>query len=230
MSDRSEGPPRGSPDSSRIGLFGGTFDPVHRGHLCIAEEVCRAFSLTRVEFVPARTPPHKTGRTITDIKHRLAMLEKALAGEPGFRVSREEACREGPSYLVDTLRSYRAKLPPGASLFFLMGMDSYREISTWRDYADLFSLTDFVVISRPGYPRPAIGETLAPEVAARFTEGSGPPVYLEHRSGHRIYFHETLSLDVSSARIREQLRQGQSPSALVPDKVLAYIRENNLYS
>jgi nicotinate-nucleotide adenylyltransferase len=230
MSDRSEVPSRYAPGSSRIGLFGGTFDPVHRGHIAIAEEVCRAFSLGRVEFLPARVPPHKTGRTITDIRHRLAMLEKATAGHSCFRVSREEANREGPSYLVDTLEHYHQGLPAGTSLFFLMGMDNFREISTWHDYARLFSLSHFVVISRPGYSRPRIREAVPPEVAGLFTECHGPPAYLEHPSGCRIYFHEDLVLDVSSARIREEIRQGQSPSRWVPETVLAYIRENHLYS
>ena len=230
MSDRGSIPALFPPGPLRIGLFGGTFDPVHMAHLCVAEEVYRTFSLSWLEFLPSRTPPHKTTRRITDIFHRLEMLQRALSGTPHFRISVEEARREGPSYLVDTLQSYRAKYPPdGFLLFFVMGMDSYREISTWHEYPRLFALSEFVVISRPGYPRPRLEDAVSPDVACLFTLCPDTPNCLVHESGHRVWFCEDLSLELSSAQVRELLHQGKQPRELVPEPVLAYIRENNLY-
>ena len=218
--------PGGTPG---LGLLGGTFDPVHLGHLRAAEEVRRLFALAWVEFLPAGTPPHKTDRPTTEVSHRLAMLQEALRGQPHFRLSEAEACRHGLSYLVDTLKEYRRHCPAPSPLFFIMGMDSFREIATWHNFPELFSLSHFVVLSRPGYPRPELAEAVGPELAGRFTAYAGPPDYLEHPSGHRVYFQETLFLEISSSQVRSLIRQGRDASHLVPAGVLAYIREKNLY-
>lgn len=213
----------------RIGVFGGTFDPVHLGHLRSAEEIRQSFSLSRVEFLPAGIPPHKTGKPTTDVSHRIAMLGLAVARNPLFQVSEDEACRGGLSYLVDTLRGYRDRNPQDVSLYFIMGMDSFREISSWHHYPDLFSLSHFVVVSRPGYPRPKLNEAVSREVAAAFRECPEDDLCLEHESGCKVHFRETTLLDISSRRLREWIRQGQSVRYLVPEEVEAYIRQNGLY-
>jgi nicotinate-nucleotide adenylyltransferase len=215
--------------AKRIGLFGGTFDPVHHGHLRAGEEIRQAFSLAWVEFLPARIPPHKTDQPITDISHRVAMLRLAVAGNPYFRVSEVEASREGVSYLVDTLEAYRQHYPSEVALYFIMGMDSFREIATWHRYPALFSLSHFVVITRPGYKRPGLSEVVSPDVADSFGPCEGEPDAMEHPSGHRIHFQETTLLDISASRLRRWMLEERSVRYLIPEPVWEYVREYGLY-
>jgi nicotinate-nucleotide adenylyltransferase len=217
-----------SPGES-IGLLGGTFDPVHFGHLRIAEEVREHLSLSRIEFIPANIPPHKTSRPFTKVSQRLAMLRLALQGNPAFHLSEREACRTGVSYLVDTLAAIRTELPRTVSLFFLMGMDNFLEISTWHRYPELFSLSHFVVLSRPGYPRPDWREVVSPEVADSFKKTSTEPSTVEHTSGHKIFFHETTPLDISASDIRRRIGLRKSARYLLPEPVRNYILQNGLY-
>jgi len=186
-------------------------------------------ALGRIDFLPSNIPPHKTHRSCTGTAPRLDMLRLALQGNPFFRISQEETRREGVSYLVDTLNTLRGKLPRDASLYFLMGMDSFQEISTWHRYPDLFSLTNFVVISRPGYRRPRLGDVVSAEVEARFRDPGEATDRLDHESGHSIFFHETTGLAISSTEIREAARLGRSIRYLVPDPVRQYILEHGLY-
>ncbi len=213
-----------------IGLFGGTFDPVHYGHLRAGEEIRQALSLAWIEFLPAGIPPHKTARPLTDVAHRVAMLRLAVRGNPAFRVSELEAVRAGVSYLVDTLQAYRERVPAETPLFFIMGMDSFREIATWHRYPDLFSLSHFVVITRPGYDRPPLSEVVSPDVASRFAPSGDGSDSLEHESGHRILFRETTLLDIAATRLRAWMRSGRSVRYLIPERVREYIREKGLYA
>ncbi len=135
---------------TRIGLLGGSFDPVHYGHLRLAEEVAERFDLHVVEFIPCLLPPHKPSTRLTAPRHRLAMLRKALADNKRFRLSEREIKRGGVSYLYDTLLEYRAELGAQADLYFIMGMDSFLEIATWHRYEELFCLTHLIVATRPG--------------------------------------------------------------------------------
>ncbi len=227
MKKRSRGAPAGA---KGIGLFGGTFDPVHYGHLRAGEEIRQAFSLSWVEFLPARIPPHKTQKPLTEVKHRLAMLRLAVEGNPYFRVSEVEATREGVSYLVDTLIAYREHYPSDVSLYFILGMDSFLEIATWHRYAELFSLSNFVVITRPGYERPALSEVVSEQVASSFEPSRQEKDCLEHRDGHRIFFRDTTLLDIAASRLRAWIREGRSVRYLIPEGVWAYVQENGLYA
>lgn len=213
-----------------IGLFGGTFDPVHNGHLRAGEEIRQAFSLSWVEFLPARIPPHKTGQPLTHVSHRVAMLRLAVEQNPYFRVSEVEANRKGVSYLVDTLEAYREHYPPDVELYFIMGMDSFQEIATWHRYPALFSLSHFVVITRPGYNRPGLSEVVSEDVACSFVPSQGVTDCLEHASGHRIYFQETTLLDISGSRVRAWIREERSVRYLIPERVWEYVQENGLYA
>ena len=132
----------------RLGIRGGSFDPVHLGHLRSAEEVREALPLDRVCFVPANHPPHKPRRRLAERSARLAMLEIAIAGNPGFCASDVELKRGGTSYSIDTIRSF-ASTEPGAQLFFIVGIDTFREMHTWKDTGRLFELASVVVTSRP---------------------------------------------------------------------------------
>ncbi|MEW6440427.1 MAG: nicotinate-nucleotide adenylyltransferase [bacterium] len=213
----------------QFGMIGGTFDPIHFGHLRAAEEIREIFRLCRLEFLPARVPPHKKTRDFTCVEQRIEMLREAIREAPWFGISQVEANREGPSYLVDTLRTCRTGLDPGSALFFIMGMDSFREIGTWHRFQELFHLADFIVTTRPGYIRPRLEQVLPPEVACRFREAQADGSLLIHESGRRIFFQEITLLDISATQIRKRIREGKSVRYLVPERVIEYIRKNGLY-
>ena len=152
----------------RLGLFGGTFNPMHYGHLRSAEEVCQALGLTRLWFIPAGQPPHKTAQGITPFEVRLEMSRLAVGNHPVMSVSDLEGQRPGRSYSIETLRQISQEVGPAWELYFILGLDAILEIATWRDYKDLFTLSHFVVLDRPGYDRQRLGEVLLREVHPRF--------------------------------------------------------------
>lgn len=212
----------------RLGIFGGTFDPIHYGHLRSAEEVRQAQQLDRVLFIPSAQPPHKSRRDLVSAEHRLAMVRRAVRANPYFRASDVEVRQSGPSYSVRTLETLRRR-HPAARLVFVIGADAFRDIGTWFDYRRLFELADFVVTSRPPHP------TLEPlewvPVAARGDfrykrRGSE----LEHVSGHRVAFQRISDLAISATQLRHLLQHGRSVKYLTPTAVERYIAENQLYA
>ena len=152
----------------RLGLFGGTFNPIHYGHLRSAEEVCEALALTRLWFIPAGHPPHKTAPGITPFEVRLEMSRLAVGDHPVMAVSDIEGRRPGRSYSIETLRQIRQEVGPAWELYFILGLDAILEIATWKDYTDLFTLSHFVVLDRPGYDRQRLEEVLLREVHPLF--------------------------------------------------------------
>ena len=217
-------------DTYRMGLMGGTFDPVHFGHLRTGEEIKDRFHLDVLEFIPALMSPHKRAYPVTDPKHRVEMLRRAIHGNESFRLSEVEIHRGGISYLYDTLHEYRTGLGSKAQFYFIMGMDSFLEIATWYRYADLFSLTHFVITTRPGYQRLVLAEVVSPEVARGFRAIETQGTMIEHESGNRIYFEEIPSLDISATDIRDRIASGGSVRYLLPDSVWRYIVDNHLYA
>jgi len=211
----------------KTGILGGTFNPIHRAHLSIAEEVLEACNLDRILFIPAATPPHKDVAGEVEFHHRLAMVEAAIAGHPHFQVSDLEIQRSGKSYSVDTLEILRRQ-DPGGELFFIIGLDSYRDISSWKDFARIFSLCHVVVTTRPGVD---VGEPLAPLPVAIHKEFcyADKPGEMQHKSGNRLIFLKETCLDISSTQIRKMLAEGQSVQHLVPGEVIDYIKEKGLY-
>lgn len=196
-----------------VGFMGGTFDPIHYGHLAMAEGACQLAKLDRVVFLPNRQPPHKAGRVVSPAEHRAAMVQQAIAGNPRFAFSDLELKREGPSYTIDTVRALQAAHPDW-ELAFLVGMDSLLEIQTWREYATLLQMIDLLVVTRPGYARDrqeAMLAALGPELT------------------RRIRVLETPGVAVSSSELRRLAAAGYSLRYLVPDAVAAYIREHGLY-
>lgn len=196
-----------------VGVFGGTFDPIHLGHLRVAEEVGEALGLDRVLFMPARLPPHKTGVEIPP-EMRLEMVRRAVAPNDRFEASDLELRREGPSYSVVTLKELRRTLSPGDRLWFLLGEDAFREIHTWHRFPEIFEEADLAVMRRP----PGAGELRPPASLAwefRPTESG-----FRHRSGREVRFVPVTLLDISSTRIRRDLEEGRSVRYLVPDSVL----------
>jgi nicotinate-nucleotide adenylyltransferase len=212
----------------KIGLFGGTFDPVHWGHLRSAEEVSETFGLDRVLFVPAAIPPHKRGETTTPVKHRLKMVRLAVARNRRFAVSTAEIARPGVSYSIDTLRHFARKLRKGDSLYFIIGLDAFREIGTWKDFAELFSLANFIVTSRPGTKDRNVLRGTGVAVKKLFCYDASEGCY-RHRSGSRLLFIELTDIAISASEIRNLVKRGQSIRYLVPSSVENYIKKTGLY-
>lgn len=212
----------------RIGVFGGTFDPIHLAHLRCAEEAREQLGLDRILLVPAADPPHKSARRVTAAHHRLAMVKLAAAGNPHFRVSTVELERRGPSYTVDTLRSLRLRLAPATRLVLLLGLDAFREIGTWKDYRRLFTLADLAVWTRPpGVVRAA--RALLPVAARRDFCYAKDQRTLIHQTGTRIHFLTVTALDISASDIRRRLRRGQSVRYLLAPPVERYLSREGLY-
>lgn len=212
----------------KIGIFGGTFDPIHWGHLRSAEEVSEAFGLDRVYFIPASIPPHKRGQTHTPARDRLQMVRLAVARNPRFKVSTIEIRRPGVSYSIDTVREFVQRLKPADSLYFIIGLDAFREIATWRDYEEIFPLCNFIVTSRPGSKEsdPLKGTGVA--VKKLFCYDFKRQNY-RHRSGTRVHFIELTDIAISASEIRALVRQGKSIRYLGPSSVEKYIKRRGLY-
>lgn len=211
----------------KVGILGGTFNPIHYGHLRIAEEVRERFDLARVILVPAAIPPHKALSSDPLFEHRFHMVSEALADNPLFEISDIEGRREGPSFLIDTLRELR-ELYPGDELFFIMGSDSFADIRTWKEYAGYFSLCNIVVVERPGVTFEELAQALPEDVAREFTPYPAEK-RLAHLSGYSVYFFTGTLLDISSSNIRSLERLGRSIRYLVPETVERYIKEKRLY-
>jgi nicotinate-nucleotide adenylyltransferase len=199
-----------------IGVLGGTFDPVHLGHLAIAEDAREALGLERVLFIPAAAPPHKPGRPISPGETRLAMVELAIAGNPAFAVDRVELDRPGPSYAVDTIELLAARERAAGrdpDLTFILSAEAFRELPSWRSPDRLLELCRFAVVPRAGTETPdrAWVEARFPGRADRVTFLAGP------------------LLGVSSTGIRARIRAGRSIRYLVPDAVAQYIADHGLY-
>lgn len=201
----------------KIGVLGGTFNPIHFGHLRAAEEVREALGLDRVLFVPAKIPPHKSSSEVARPEVRLEMTRRALAGNPHLQVSEIELRREGLSYSVDTLHELRSSLGPADRLWFIVGSDAFREIHTWHRFPEIFRAADILVMRRP----PAEGEITPPlELSSQFAASE---TGFRHESGREVRILPITLLDISSTRIRRALAEGRSIRYLVPDPVLAYL-------
>jgi len=200
----------------RVGVMGGTFDPIHYGHLVIAEEVRAALELTEVIFIPAGHPPHKSTRTVTEVTHRVAMLQLALASNPYFRISHLEIERTGPSYTVDTLHTLRAEWGASTALFFIIGWDSLEELYTWhRAAAILTEITQLVAVRRPGYEEDhkynSILEQRLPGILEKLVVVQAP------------------QLEISATDLRQRVAEERPIKYQTPEAVETYINENRLY-
>ncbi|MFO7983610.1 MAG: nicotinate-nucleotide adenylyltransferase [Desulfuromonadales bacterium] len=211
----------------RIGILGGTFNPVHLAHLRIAEEVREGCGLDQILFMPAAVPPHKAVAEKVPFRHRLAMVEAAVADNPAFVASDLEGRRSGKSFSVHTLEILREK-NPGADFYFLMGMDSFREIDSWYQYQRLFDLAHIVVTSRPDVPSGDPMSLVPVAMADQFCYDSAAKS-LRHQSGKTVIFFTETLLDISSTDIRHKVDEGLSIRYLVPPQVEDYIIENGLY-
>lgn len=212
----------------KIGILGGTFNPIHLAHLRIAEGVRDQFDLDEVIFVPAAEPPHKPLAGDLPFVHRCEMVKQAIAGNPAFSVSDIEAKRGGKSYSIDTLRAFRQERPED-EFFFIIGSDSFLDFGSWRAYRSFFEYCNIVVVERPGAVITALDLVLPVAIAHEFCYYDAEK-RLAHRSGYSVYYLEGLPFAISSSAIREQARRGRSIRYLVPDAVEHYIKEQRLYA
>ncbi|WP_298271705.1 nicotinate-nucleotide adenylyltransferase [Geobacter sp.] len=212
----------------KTGILGGTFNPIHHAHLRIAEEVRDRFGLDRVIFIPAAAPPHKPMAGELPFKTRCEMVRLATADNPAFAVSGIEGRRAGKSYSIDTLRELRQE-HPGDEFFFIIGSDSFLDISSWREYAAIFDACNIVVVERPGAEVPDLAATLPVAIASRFCYHPAEK-RLAHYSGYSVYYLAGVPLDISSSAIRALARLGRSIRYLVPERVEQYIKEQRIYT
>jgi nicotinate-nucleotide adenylyltransferase len=211
----------------RLGILGGTFDPIHYGHLRLAEEVGETLNLEHIYLIPAALPPHKGRKNISAFEHRLEMTRIASAESPRLKVLDIEARRQGFSYSIETLKSFHAMYPPDLDLHFVLGMDAFLEIETWKDFRSLFNYAHFVVIQRPGFPSDILGSFL-PTLGVSF-EKKDPANRFVAPSGYEVILMEATLMDISSTKIREKVAGGKSIRFLVPEAVRCYIKNNSLY-
>ena len=219
----------------RIGLFGGTFNPIHRGHLYAASEVIKRFHLDQIFLIPAALPPHKTPGLVARAEDRLKMINLAIADISGLTVSDVELNRPGPSYTIDTIRHFKSTLANDAGIYLIMGLDAFLEIHTWKSHQDLLEEIAFIVMARPdddyadaqqGWRilEAYLNSTLSSdsqfdaELASYRLEGKQP-----------VYICDIKALDISSTKIRELIKKKQNIENLVPPEVAGYIGLKGLY-
>ncbi len=208
----------------KIGLFGGTFDPVHEGHLALARAAMECCRLDRILFIPAARPPHK-GQPVASFDHRVAMLREALAGCRDMDVSLVEAERDTPSYTIDTVREMKRRLA-GQELFFVLGADSLVELHLWYRYEELLGLVRFIVAARPSIPFAQVAGAVA-GLPGDFVYDARTRVW-QRADGARIHYLADVRVEVSSSRVRRLLASGR-PAPMVPERVRRYIETHHLY-
>lgn len=187
----------------RIGVLGGTFNPIHVGHLAIAQMALERMHLTKVVFVPAHIPPHKNPGVVAGAKHRYQMVRLAIEGNDTFEVSDFEINKRGKSYTVDTMKYFHHFYPPDTKLYFIIGGDTLGDLRSWRYIEEILKIAEFIVVNRPGYVK--------------------KPGDVRH---HSVIM---PGIDISSSYVRIRLFQGRTIRYFVPDKVLEYISQNQLY-
>jgi nicotinate-nucleotide adenylyltransferase len=218
----------------RIGLFGGTFNPIHLGHLRAALEVQEGFSLDRILFIPSALPPHKAPLDLAESTDRMNMVRLAVAQRPGFAASDVEIKRSGPSYTVDTVRHLKTKMPEGTTNYLIVGLDAFLEVDTWKSYTDLFAQIPLIVISRPESARERADQWrqldgyLKKTISGDLTFNRSQSCY-EKMGMLPIYWYEVSALAISSTRIRQLRKSGRSIDFLVTKEVADYITSRGLY-
>ena len=217
---------------TRVGLFGGTFNPIHSGHIRAAEKVRDAFDLDTLFFIPSALPPHKPCENLADAKDRFHMIRLATEGGAGFSVSDVEVKRPGASYTIDTARHFKDIHGALSDVFLVVGMDAFLEIHTWKLYKELFSLTAFIVMTRfdggVGKYLSSLGAYIQSRVSGGYGLSQGEFCF-RHKTLRPVFFFDVKPLDISSTRIRSLLRSGRSPGPMLPAAVMDFINRKGLY-
>jgi nicotinate-nucleotide adenylyltransferase len=217
-----------------LGLFGGTFNPLHNGHLQVARDVLAGFDLEKIVFIPAAIPPHKGAEDLADARDRFHMIAAEIRSHEGFVASDVEIQRTGPSYTIDTIRYFLGRVSGSQPCFLLVGTDAFFEIDTWKSWHRLFDLVPFVVMTRP-----AAGACKSPPASMleNYIHAHVDPGYewraqascFIHPAKQPVHLFPVTPVDISATRIRRRLRQGISIKGMVPESVETYIKEKGLY-
>ncbi len=223
----------------RIGLFGGTFNPIHNGHLKAVYEVQKRFALDKSYIIPSAIPPHKEQDCVVDAKDRIEMIRLAVASSPDTMesvvISDVELKRSGPSYTIDTLFYFKSILPEDSQIYFILGLDAFLEIDTWKSYMDLFLLTSFIVITR--FPaeqndisimRKSLENYLQNRISLNYKYSDSQSCYVNNER-KPVFFFDVNPLNISSTRIRRLVSMGRSIRLFVPEKVDDLIKTKGLY-
>ncbi len=220
----------------RIGLFGGTFDPIHMGHIKAATEVMEAFSLDKIMFIPSALPPHKTLDRVTKAESRIEMTRLAISDHPDFTVSAVELERPGISYTIDTVRYLQSTMEEKTAFYFILGLDAFFEIETWKSYKTLFRVIPFIVMTRPfnGHQKGTavengIHDYLKTKISLDYRYNALESCFI-HDDNQTIFIFKVSPMEISSTEIRNLIQKGMPFQYLVPEKVESYIKSKGLYT
>jgi nicotinate-nucleotide adenylyltransferase len=212
----------------KLGILGGTFNPIHFGHLRTAEEIGEELGLEKVFLIPSAFPPHKTKDPVTPFHHRLTMARLAVGDSPLLDVLDLEGKRRGLSYSIETLKEFHVMFSPDPELFFVVGTDAFLEIDTWKGYMELFDYAHFVIVQRPGYNAGEL-EPFLSDIGLEVKKAKMPNVFITP-SGKTLIPMAPTFMEISSTHIRRRVSAGKSIRFLVPESVRAYITEKGLFS
>ena len=221
--------------AKKIGIFGGTFNPIHLGHLRAAVEIREGFGLDAVYLIPSALPPHKDHDNLAPAADRMAMVKSAIEGHHGLRASDIELKRQGPSFTIDTVCTFRKHLPEEAWLYLIVGLDAFLEIETWKSYQDLLHIIPLIVINRPdpeGRLQPSISNAVSNLLNQGQLQGyacSMDKPCFTHCEKQPIFTFNVTALNISSTHIRDQVRQNKAIDFLVPESVRIHIDAKGLY-
>jgi nicotinate-nucleotide adenylyltransferase len=215
----------------RIGLFGGTFNPIHTGHIQVSKEIKKSFELDQIYMIPSAIPPHKIGQGIADAQDRLNMTQLAVSNFDGYLVSDVELARSGPSYTIDTIIHFRRVLPKNTRTYLILGMDAFLEIDTWKSYKELFTKLPLIIMSRPGTEQVNFQQLKAyiqDKISDNYQFQQNENRFI-HQTKQSIYLVKVTPYDISSTGIRKLIHQKKTLEDLVPEKIKHYIRKKGLY-
>jgi nicotinate-nucleotide adenylyltransferase len=212
----------------RLGVFGGTFNPIHVGHLRAVIEVQETFNLDRLLLIPSANPPHKGAEDVAPAEDRLQMVRLAVQGLPSLEASDVELARPGPSYTIETLQYFHNDFGPESEIHFLVGLDAFSEITTWKSYHRLFATAHFIVMTRPGAELNDLERFIHSHISRDYRYDAGASCY-SHPQWYSIFCLNIARLEISATQIRACIRQGRSIRFLVPDTVEQFIKAKGLY-
>jgi nicotinate-nucleotide adenylyltransferase len=219
----------------RIGLFGGTFNPIHLGHVQVAREVKEGFDLDKILIIPSALPPHKELNGVVGAEDRLEMIRLAFLDDPNFVISDVELKRSGPSYTIDTVRHFKSISPEDTELYLIVGLDAFLEIDTWKSYDDLFLLIPFIVMSRTINKKnnaklewKSLKNYLQSKISKGYTFSATQSSFINDKK-QPVYVFNVTPVDISSTIIRKHIKKGRSIKHLVPDIVEDFIKTKGLY-
>lgn len=218
-----------------IGLFGGTFNPIHLGHIQVVQEVKKGFGLDKIFIIPSALPPHKEPDGLVDAGDRVEMIRLSFSNHPDFAVSDIELKRSGPSYTIDTVRHFKSILPEDTRLFLILGLDAFLEIDTWKSYKDLFLLIPFIVMSRITsgeevgvFERKTFENYLKSKISEGYNISDSQSSYI-HEEKQPVFVFDVTPVDISSTKIRKLIKTGRPIKSLIPEIVEAFIKSKGLY-